>query len=124
LANLDVQVFQTQRRDEAGATVDLLQVTARNLEGRRTIIDGCAVLLPLGLAIFSDPPQLDYPIELETGAQCSDFIECRQVAALARESKYKGKISLVAAFIGESYFGVRPPEHRSEAFAFDVDRWL
>jgi hypothetical protein len=123
MSNLDVQVLQTQRRDEAGATIDLLQVTARNLEGRRMTLDGCAVLLPLGLAIFSDPPQLDYPFELETGTQCSDLIECRQVAAQGRQSQYKGKVNLVAMFIEESYFGVRAPEHRSDPFVFDVARW-
>ncbi len=131
MANLDVQVALTQRVDEAGATIDLLRVTAANLNGRTLKLCGCAVLLPRGQRIYTDPPRLEYPFDLETGKQCCDCFDCREVAKAARESGYRGKVSLDAMFLEVGGLALPlasaslfTPEHRSGPFDFDVDRWL
>jgi len=123
VSRLDVQVTRAQRLDATGATVDALQVTARNLEGRAMPLASCAVLLPLGLEVFSDPPRLDYPFTLETGAQCSDFFDCREIAKKARECGYPGKVRLQAVFVEDTPWGVHPAEHRSDPFIFDAGLW-
>jgi hypothetical protein len=130
LSRLDVHVSHIQRVDEAGVTIDLLHVVGTNVGGATTI-RGCAILLPLGLRIYSDPPQPDYPADLERGAQCSDFFDCRELATRVKQEGYTGKVRLVAMFL-EAGGPLIPhsvtlhiaPEDRSDPFAFDVDRWL
>jgi hypothetical protein len=129
MSRLEVGVALTRRLDATGATVDLLQVTARNFEGPMTL-SGCVVLLPLGLRIYSDPPQLEYPFALDTGAQCSDVFDCRTLAAQARDSGYSDGIRLDAMFLegsGSALPGLTgvgiAREHRSGSFTFEVDRW-
>ena len=139
MRRLEVQVAHVRPVDAAGAATDALQVMARNLDGKPIEIVGCAVVLPLGLRIRSDPPRLSYPFELEMGAQCSDRFDCRAIAKLAREASYEGRVEMVAMFLeaggfNESLLGRvgRLPsplasavgiEHRSGPFAFDLDRW-
>ena len=131
MSRLEVQVFRTQRRDPSGASVDVLQVTARNAQGRSVTLGSCAVILPLGLLVFSDPPQLDYPFALATGAQCSDFIECRLLAEQAREAGYPGRVRVQALFREvapatarmDRLVGARVAEHRSDPFVFVSAGW-
>jgi hypothetical protein len=130
VSRLDVHVFHTQRVDEAGATVDLLHVVGTNVSGKTTV-RGCAILLPLGLRIYSEPPEPDYPVDLEKGAQCGDFFDCRKLAGRLKEEGYSGKVRLVAMFleaggplIANSITLHIAPEDRSDPFLFDVDRWL
>jgi hypothetical protein len=136
VSRLDVQVAHVRPVDAAGVTIDALQVTARNLENRAMKITGCAVVLPLGLRVHSEPPQLAYPFELTTGAQCSDRFDCRVLAKLAREAGCEGTIELDAMFLEAGGFEEsRSPllpstlrsapgvEHRSGPFVFDLDRW-
>jgi hypothetical protein len=110
--------------------VDVLHVIARNVKGGPMGLSGCAIVLPLGVRIYSDPPQLDYPYELESGAECKDAFECKELAAKARDCGYKGRITLDAMFLETG--GMRLPdapmlhiaaEHRSGPFVFDTDRW-
>lgn len=129
MSRLEVGVALTRRLDATGASVDLLQLTARNFEAPITL-SACAVLLPLGLRIYSDPPELEYPFTLDTGARCSDFLDCRAVAAQARECGYPGRVRLEAMFLEGPGLIVRSlieprimGEHRSESFTFEVDRW-
>jgi hypothetical protein len=105
-------------------------VVGTNLAGKTTV-RGCAILLPLGLRIYSDPPTPDYPVELERGDRCGDFFDCRDLAKRVREEGYSGKVRLVAMFleaggplIAHSFGRHIAPEDRSDPFAFDVDRWL
>ena len=89
------------------------------------------MLLPRGQRIYTDPPLLDYPFDLETGTQCCDCFDCRELAKAARESGYRGKVSLKAIFLEVGGLALPlpsaslfTPEHRSDPFDFDVDRWL
>jgi len=136
VSRLDVRVAHVRPVDAAGLASDALQVTARNLENRAMKLTGCAVVLPLGLRVHFDPPQLAYPFELETGAQCSDRIDCRALAKLARKAGCQGRIELDAMFLeaggfDESGAPLLPStlrsapgvEHRSGPFAFDLERW-
>jgi hypothetical protein len=129
MSRLEVGVALTRRLDATGASVDLLQVTARNFEAPITL-SGCAVLLPLGLRIYSGPSELEYPFVLDTGAQCSDFFDCRAVAAQARDFGCSGRVRLEAMFVespGLVVSSLIAPaaagEHRSGSFTFEVDRW-
>jgi hypothetical protein len=132
VSRLEVQVFQTRRSGVGDEAVDVLQVTARNAEGRATTLGGCAVVLPLGLLVFSDPPLLEYPFRLETGAQCSDVIDCRLLAERARDSGYPGKVRVQAVFLevgplaplpADPFTRAHPAEHRSDGFVFDAAGW-
>jgi hypothetical protein len=130
VSRLDVRVAHIQRVNETGARIDALQVLARN-DGRPIELGGCVVQLPLGLRLYSGPPQLDYPFWLEAGAQCSDSFGYRELAARAKERGCRGKVSLVAMFLETGGFTSPatpmarfPGEHRSGSFVFDVERWL
>jgi hypothetical protein len=137
MSRLEVQVAHVRLVTETGTASDALQVTARNLQGRTMKLVGCAVVLPFGLRIHSDPPALAYPYELETGAQCADRFDCRVLARLAREAACEGRVEIDAMFLeaggfDEARFARRLPstlktaagvEHRSAPFVFDLDRW-
>ena len=130
MSKIDVHVAHTQLPDESGVMVDVLHVIARNVKGGPMELGGCAIVLPLGARIYADPAQLDYPYELESGAECREAFDCRELAAKAREFRYKGKVTLDAMFLETG--GMRLPnaptlhiaaQHRSGPFWFDTDRW-
>jgi hypothetical protein len=137
MSKVDVKVAHIRTADAAGSAADMLEVTASNLADWPITLIGCAVVLPFGLRIYSDPPQPAYPLKLDTGSWCCDRIDCRAVAKLARASAGSGKLQLTAMFLeaggfDESFAFVLPSpmrsaggvEHRSSPFVFDVERWL
>ena len=128
MPRLDVQVLRTQRLDEHGDTVDVLQVVARNPEGRAVTLSGCVVILPLGMRVYSDPPQLAYPFRLEVGGQCTDAFECRKLAGECRDAGYPDAVTLCAMFVEPAppwsgHLTMPQAEHRSDPFLFHAGRW-
>ena len=67
MSALDVSVTLDRPLDPADFPYDVLVVTARNPGHKSITLAGCCVLLPLGLRIYVDPAQLDYPFALEPG---------------------------------------------------------
>jgi hypothetical protein len=121
---LDVRVVYSQAADSTGVSRDVLQVLAHNPKRRPLPLTGCAVALPLGLLVYSQSRTLPYPVELPPDADCWDCFDCRSLAAEAAAAGYRGRVQLVAMFLEDTRFGLRAPEHRSDPFVFDVDRWL
>ena len=131
MRKIDVHVAHTQIADEAGKMQDVLHVIARHLKGGPMTLGACAVVLPLDVHVYSDPPRLVYPFSLEPGRECADAIEYRKIAAKAHEYGYKGRVQLDAMFFEAGSWVVLPnaplrytaAEHRSGPFMLDIDHW-
>ena len=68
MSKVDVKVAHIRTADAAGSAADMLEVTPSNLADWPITLIGCAVVLPFGLRIYSDPTQPAYPLKLDTGS--------------------------------------------------------
>lgn len=135
MSSLDVRV-QLATESPAGEQVDVLAISAVNRTDEPVNIWKCIILTTFGVRLYLDP-HLDYPLTLQPGEWCREWVACDRAARELRARGCKGKTRLIALFLEPldrlarlvsmgagrgSMVDVRGIEHRSEPFLWDVDR--
>ena len=135
MSSLDVRV-QLATESPAGEPVDVLAISAVNRMDEPVTVWTCIILTTFGARLYLEP-HLDYPLTLQPGEWCREWVTCEVAARELKARGCKGKTRLIALFlepldhqarlvsmmIGRgSMVDVRGIEHRSESFLWDVDR--
>ena len=133
MSSLDVRVARSSQ-DVDGEATDVLTITAVNRTGKPVTIWTCILLTTSGLRLYLDP-HLDYPLELERGEWCREWVTCELAMRELRERGCRSKTTLVAMFLESldrrarlismmlssgTNMDVRGIEHRAAPFVFDV----
>ena len=134
MSSLDVRV-QLATESPAGDPVGVLAISAVNRSDEPVTVWTCIILTTFGARLYLEP-HLEYPLTLQPGEWCHEWV-AREVAA--RELKARGcegKTRLIALFLEPldhqarlvsmmmgrgSMVDVRGIEHRSASFLWDVD---
>jgi len=97
----------------------------------------CIIITLFGARLYLEP-HLEYPVTIGPGEWCTEWVACADLARELKERGCEGRTELIALFLEPldrparlismmlsrgANIDVRGIEHRSETFAFDVDRW-
>ena len=136
MSSLDVRV-QLATEPVAGEPVDVLAISAVNRTGEAVSIWTCIILTTFGARLYLEP-HLDYPLTLQPGEWCHEWVACDVAARELRARGCQGTTQLIALFLEPldhqarlvsmmvgrgSMVDVRGIEHRSASFRWNVDLW-
>jgi hypothetical protein len=141
VSNVRVRVQLATEPGCEDCTADVLRITAVNRGEDGVRLSACAVLSTFGLRMYL-APHLAYPVTVDPGDWCTEWVSC---AALARELEargYEGKTTVVPMFVEDTApanralravamtllwtggrMNRRGIEHAGEPFVFDTRRW-
>jgi hypothetical protein len=121
---------------------DVLRIAAVNRGDEEVRLWACAVLTTFGLRVYLEP-HLEYPVVVEPGSWCTEWVSCAVLARELAARAYEGRTTVVPMFVEETLpasralravattflwtggrMNRRGIEHAGEPFVFDIDRWL
>jgi hypothetical protein len=135
VSSLDVRV-QLSTESAAGEPVSVLAISAVNHTDAPVSVWACLILTTFGARLYLEP-HLDYPLTLQPGEWCREWVACDVAARELRARGCKGETRLIALFLEPldrrarlvsmmvgrgSMVDVRGIEHRSDSFLWNVDR--
>jgi hypothetical protein len=132
--------FRVELFREPGArdpSARALSITASNRGDDPVSLWACIILTLFGARLYLEP-HLDYPLAVDPGEWCTEWVSCTTLARALRDRGCAGRMELIPVFLevagsGAAYISWRLArgsgidasgiEHRGEPFVFDVDRW-